>query len=402
MNRVPNRLHISRRAASAAGVALLLGAFCPVDNAFAVPANNVAASFVAHATGTAGAVQIESITADGRSVSLPSADDNADGTLSCALPQGDATFIVSLPRITVLDRLGFLNENGAAQGDVEVAVSNFRLPASSPKWMPVAGNGAFSGAEAFSFPMAAIEARYVRLTFHVKKAGRIAHLGLREDRAVAALAAPHQVSMGYFVARNEQQAAEARNLASLETRARVVHVSSGDRSLAPRVIDGSTSTMFRFAPGDARPTVIVQLSANEQLNRVTAVYRTHQRGRLDVYLLDDNGKNSTDLNFRRPIASAVDEKGEGEATLDFDPAGAQFVALRWTPFDPAEVGGGFDLAEIGAFGVLPMATTNPELEAPELFAKNPGVPTMTGEGGIDNSNKLGTLAAPPQIAEVSP
>jgi len=45
-----------------------------------------------------------------------------DNTLSCPLPVGDTTFIVTLPKITLLDRFAFINENAAARGEFQLAV----------------------------------------------------------------------------------------------------------------------------------------------------------------------------------------------------------------------------------------------------------------------------------------
>jgi hypothetical protein len=50
-------------------------------------------------------------------------------TVSCPLKEGDSTFVIALPKSTLLDRLTFINENADAQGDLRIAVSNCPLPA---------------------------------------------------------------------------------------------------------------------------------------------------------------------------------------------------------------------------------------------------------------------------------
>src|SRR3954463_6658245 len=66
-----------------------------------------------------------------------------DNTISCPLPVGDNTFIITLPRIAVLQRFAFINQNAAAQGEFELAVSNYRLGSRDPKWITVQSGAPF-------------------------------------------------------------------------------------------------------------------------------------------------------------------------------------------------------------------------------------------------------------------
>ena len=89
-------------------------------------------------------------------------------TVSCALPEGDTTFIISLVRSSPLDRFTFINENSAARGELRIAVSNEKLSADSDKWTPVDGATSFRRKRLFNVSMLGVEAKYVRLTFHVE------------------------------------------------------------------------------------------------------------------------------------------------------------------------------------------------------------------------------------------
>src|SRR5437773_6071439 len=60
-------------------------------------------------------------------------------TVSCSLPEGDTTFIISLVRSSPLDRFTVINENLAARGELRIAISNEKLSADSDKWQPVVG-----------------------------------------------------------------------------------------------------------------------------------------------------------------------------------------------------------------------------------------------------------------------
>ncbi|HEX7515907.1 MAG TPA: hypothetical protein VF345_01330 [Chthoniobacterales bacterium] len=129
--------------------------------------------------------KIDCITPDGRLVAVPTAGEKNssaaalimdDDTLSCPLQEGETTFIISIPKTSLLDRFTFINENAEVQGEMKIAVSNYRLPADSPKWTDVSGKTAFTSKRLFNLSMVGVEARYVKLSFHVEKGGRIAAL----------------------------------------------------------------------------------------------------------------------------------------------------------------------------------------------------------------------------------
>src|SRR6266567_4335799 len=106
-------------------------------------------------------------------------------TISCSLPEGDATFIISLERSSPLDRFTFINENTTARGELRIAVSNEKLSADSDKWTPVDGATSFKRKRLFSVSVLGIEAKYVRLTFHVEHENDIAALGWQGIRTVS-------------------------------------------------------------------------------------------------------------------------------------------------------------------------------------------------------------------------
>lgn len=92
-------------------------------------------------------------------------------TISCPLPEGESTFIISFLRTSRLDRLTFVNENANVKGEMRIAVSSHRLPADSPKWIEVSGKTAFTQKRRLNLSMVGVEARFVKLSFHVKRRG---------------------------------------------------------------------------------------------------------------------------------------------------------------------------------------------------------------------------------------
>jgi hypothetical protein len=120
--------------------------------------------------------QIQCITPDGRvspvadaarSVQNAPATTKNDETISCPLREGKTVFIITFSRVAMLDRFTFVNENAAAQGELEIAVSNSQLPADSPAWTAVDGAIPFARKRLFNLSMIGVEARYVKLSFRV-------------------------------------------------------------------------------------------------------------------------------------------------------------------------------------------------------------------------------------------
>jgi hypothetical protein len=318
---------------------------------------------------------IDLIGPDGRAVVVKDKNSSAnallfdDDTLNYPLTEGETTFIVSFPRTSILDRFTFVNENGAAAGEMTVAVSNYRLAANSRKWIEVASGNSFSGKRLFDLSLAGTEARYVKISFHVTQGGLIAGLGLYGEQSLQKFAARQRGAI-----RVTNSAATRRledmlnfNFANLYARARIVFISSGSKEYANRMIDDDVITAFQFAPADPHPTVIVELADRERLHRVSAVYKM-EKGRLDVFLLQDLGTPAGDLSGAKPIASVTDTQGGGKAALDFDPSGGRYIALRWTPATE-QTPRGFEVAEVSAFGEMPLSMLS-TAELPDIYADN--------------------------------
>jgi hypothetical protein len=326
-----------------------------------------------------------------------------DNTLSCPLSVGDNTFIVTLPRIAVLERFAFINQNAATHGDFELSVSNYRLGSNDPKWIPVQTSTRFTGQRLVNFLVMGVEAKYVKLSFHVQKEGRLAGIALYGSRTLEGFADRHVLrAQSAYTFASTRPASVTRpedtlnfNFANRYAHGRVAYVSSGEPTSSPRLIDDDVATSFSFSPRDEHPTLIVELAERQNLHRVSAVYDT-DKGQLDVYLLNELPANPGDLRGMKPVASIVDDKGAGQAAVDFAPTNARYVALRWSRAKPGPQP--FGVAEVASFSVVPLSVLDLE-EAPALADSGTVKP---GEGGPDFSNTLGTLADPPTIGPVSP
>ncbi len=326
-----------------------------------------------------------------------------DPTLSYALGAGETTFIITFPATSVLDRFTFVNENAAAEGELTIAVSNYQLPATSAKWTTVNSHAGFTRKRLFDLSLVGVEARYVKLSFRAFKSGRIAALGLYGNESLESFAARNAAvlrttrdragtaDLGYVRATNKTAPKSADemlnfNFANLYAKARVVYVSSGAKTAARRMIDDDTTTAFDFAATDSHPTVIIELAERERLHRVSALYEM-QSGEIEVFLLDELGSNPADLSGAKLAASMHEQKSHGKAAVNFDPKGARYVALRWTP-ESLSGSRSFEVAEIKAFGDVPLAMLNLDV-LPESFALN-------------MSTAAAVPSLPPEIPVLSP
>jgi len=104
-----------------------------------------------------------------------------DPTVGYVLPKGSTTLLVSFPKIENLDSISFLNHG--TKGDVNIAISNAKLPADSPQWRNVSQQTLTS--DAVKAKIGPTEAKYVRLAFNVAEAARIAGLGIYKTAAKA-------------------------------------------------------------------------------------------------------------------------------------------------------------------------------------------------------------------------
>ena len=315
-----------------------------------------------------------------------------DQTLNCTLPQGENTFVLTLPRISLLDRFSFINEQAAVAGKVEISVSDYRLAPNDSRWQTTDGSFDFSGRRFVNLSLTGIEAKYIRISFSIVKEGSIAGFSLFGATTLESFAERKRgstdgsIGLAYISRDIPLSDMVNFNYANLYANARVVYVSSGTKTVARRMIDDDPLTAFSFAPTDVHPTAIVELADNQRLRRVSAIYEM-QPGRLDIYVLNELPEEIARLDAAKPVVSLTDKGGTGKGAADFDPHGARYIALRWTPKPGDGQSTSFTIAEIGAFGEGSVSLANLN-EVPERLAQSPPVTVVPVE--------------PPVVVPVSP
>ena len=137
-----------------------------------------------------------------------------------------------------------------------------------------------------------------------------------------------------------------------------LYVSSGDDlSLAARMIDAQETTSFGFSAEDKSPTVIVDLGKLCTIKRLSVIYSARP-GSMDFYVLrtlpsatDDASAvkfDSDALANLKPVGSAIDDGGNGHASVGFPATTGRYLMLRWIP--AAHEATSFTVAEIGGVG----------------------------------------------------
>lgn len=136
------------------------------------------------------------------------------------------------------------------------------------------------------------------------------------------------------------------DLAKVQSGGQVAFVSSGKRLVRFEAIDNNPRTLFQFSISDPRPTVIIKLTENKPIHRVSVVPGSESQ-KVDVYLFDQLPGKPSDLDKVSPIASIFDLVVGKEASVNFSPHRAYYIALRWTLSPTAA--GALKIAKIGAF-----------------------------------------------------
>ena len=279
-----------------------------------------------------------------------------DQTLDYQLRPGDTSFVITLPKISLVDRFTFINEEAQLKGTVQVAVSNARPGVGASEWQSAGRETQLNGTRFVNVPLTGLEAKYIRVTFRVDHEGTIAGIGLYGRKTLESFSqqrprgTEQTTNVAYTLPTGRAYDGLHYNFANLYARARVVYVSSGSLSLAQRTIDDDPATGFEFAVDDRRPTIVLQLAESQRLRRISAVYEM-QAGQLEVFLLDriPGDTSAPNLDQLRPVLTLTDEHASGKAAADFEPRGARFIALRWTRLGAATKAHTFGMCEIGAF-----------------------------------------------------
>lgn len=211
-----------------------------------------------------------------------------DDPLGYPLAAGDTSMTLSLPQIEVLKRFNFLNLTAA--GKVTVSVSPAKGAAS---WREVQSK-TFSGTDVVSCDFGSVEARQVKIDFHLDAAGRIDTFGLFGLRTLAAS------GNGRYAAKGEDRKALMYNYAASSPDAGVVMVSPGeDIKAAQALADGDVGTTFAFKTTDPEPMAVVDLGTTRTLNRVGLSFKAGA-GHMNVYLLADPQSKSVAVKSAAP------------------------------------------------------------------------------------------------------
>lgn len=190
MSRFPSLIRSQCAVAGWLGALVLGGLVVQLVSAGAASIANAANNRGGNPDRTDDGAQIECVTPDGRvspvanpGVSNPGAPALMmdDETISCALPEGQTTFIIPIFKAALLDRFTLVNQNAAACGEFDISVSNSHLSADSPKWNQVGGIVPFAHKRLFNLSMLGVEAKYMKLSFHIEKASQRTGLGLYRD-----------------------------------------------------------------------------------------------------------------------------------------------------------------------------------------------------------------------------
>lgn len=265
-----------------------------------------------------------------------------DSNAGYLVSYGSTTVLASLPKTEIIEGIGF--RNNGAQGKVLVSIANARFPAAGPQWRPTMKQDLTPGMD--KIKVGPMEAKYIKLTFIVTKAGRVGDVGVYSTPLVSNLTRASVASYDF---------------GDVCSGAHAIYVSSGESvNLANKMIDGQAATCYRFAANDIRPVAIIDLGDGTTLGRISSIY-SPTNGSVDFYVLktlprdvtsissdgaDTLHLSETALSQLKPIGSAVDDS-TGRAAINFPATTGRYIMLKWNP--ATQQGTSFRVAEIAAF-----------------------------------------------------
>ncbi len=240
-----------------------------------------------------------------------------DDPLGYPLAAGDTSMTLTLPQIEVLKRFNFLNLTAA--GKVTVSVSTAKTAGADAAWREVQSK-TFAGTDVFNLDFGSVEARQVKLDFHLDTAGRLDTFGLFGLRTLSTPGNGRYAS-------NEDRKALLYNYATSSPDAGVVMVSPGeDIKSAQALADGDMGTSFAFKTTDPEPMAVVDMGSTRTLNRVSVAFKAGA-GQMNVYLLPDPKEKSA------VVKGAASRSIQDVITTDF-PAGHDPILAQETGKQP--------------------------------------------------------------------
>ncbi len=295
-----------------------------------------------------------------------------DPTTGYLVPTGKSSILVSLANIDNIQSVALSNDG--AKGRLTIAISNANVPSRSPEWREVETRQLADGPITAKVGLG--EAKYIRLTFDITEAGRIAAFGVYATPAVSDFTMPRPRKVS-FENKSASFALINYNFTDLHVRARALYASSGNLKQVNKMIDDQPDSAYQFAANDTAPTAVIDLGRERNLSRISAVYAT-QPGSVDFYVLSslpvDNPLegatdqpaiqrianvaqtadlpgsiklSETDFARLKPVGSVV-STGKGRASVDFPATAGRYLMLKWHP--ASLQGEAFSVAQVAAFG----------------------------------------------------
>ncbi len=184
-----------------------------------------------------------------------------DAAANYALPAGTTSMILALSKIEIVNHFDFVNHD--AEGKVTVSVSSAKLPFDSAEWREVVGAQTFDGHQLVPCDLGSVEARYVKIDFNTRTAGKVAGFNLFGLSGSANKAG----SKGKF------------------------HVSLATPASA------NVEASFVFESANPAAKVVADLGAQKSLEKLTCAYEA-PAGSLEFYLVDNlNEQDRVSLNY---------------------------------------------------------------------------------------------------------
>lgn len=288
-----------------------------------------------------------------------------DPSLFAKLPSGTSSAVIDISEQTIVNFTSFINDGAA--GVVAIAAST-----NNNDWVTVSKEALESNARLIQLSFAGIQAKYVKISFELSKAGSISSLKVLGTNKISDYL-PQQVKK------------KGSGSASGIDGTKPVYMYPTP-SFYGELENGQGSYKFPETNEKYR-TVIYSLGDLETIAKFSAAY-SKVPTRLEVFVFDSlpekkdwRGKATFDpsiLDVTKPVATGEDARGIGYIDINSKPVTARYVVMRFEPnYTKGVAGLNFDLQSVASAAFMPFSGIANQLGVLNLSVSN-GHPVASG------------------------
>lgn len=273
-----------------------------------------------------------------------------DPTVGYPVSKGNKSIYINLNDIEVLQGASFVNEKCA--GQVKIFSALTKTAKEENKWTAIGTSILSPNKRITNIAINSFDAKYLKLEWDISQPGKIYNFGVFGTTRAKEYKLTETVGASQATRTVSEDELININLLSAYTDSKVIYVSSGEGSPS-HLIDGNSSTTYRFANTDKDPTVVIDLGQEVPLSRISALYDKTNTN-LQLFTTNQLPQNNdwigrsnlgkSDISSLTPITSLSDPNGEGRLASNLSSTGRYLIYKFSNPSST-----NFGVQELAAF-----------------------------------------------------